>query len=68
MEAVQSYRNWWRPLPGWLKITTSLIAYPAWAIIVYCVATGNAKSTAAFFSFIAFAVVAVLQRALLQKS
>ena len=60
MKAVQSYRDWWRPLPIWLKIATTLIAYPAWAIGVYCVATGNEKSTAAFSSFIAFAVVTVL--------
>lgn len=60
MEAGASYKSWWRPLPKWLKGVTVLVAYPAWILIVYCILTGHAKSTAALFAFVAFAITALL--------
>ena len=60
MEAGESYGYWWRPLPLWLKGVTVLVAYPAWFFGVYCILTGQAKSTAAFSAFVVFAVTALL--------
>ncbi|WP_188513439.1 hypothetical protein [Blastomonas aquatica] len=60
MAVKQSYRNWWRPLPAWVKAATTLVAFPAWLFIVYCIVTGNLKSLEALSAFGVFAVVVVL--------
>jgi hypothetical protein len=60
MEDSSSFKSWWQRLPAWLKGATILVAFPAWLCIVYCVLTGQAKSTSAFAGFASFAVVAIL--------
>jgi len=51
MERLQAYRDWWRPLPAWLKLVTALGIYPAWFLIVYSVFTGASESREAFIAF-----------------
>jgi hypothetical protein len=52
--------DWWRCLPWWLKLVTLLVAFPAWAFIVYCVLTGQADSPPAYAAFVVFAICAAL--------
>jgi hypothetical protein len=51
MERFQTYREWWRPLPAWLKLITAVCIYPAAFFIFYCVLTGTSKSGEAFIAF-----------------
>ncbi len=60
METRISCDSWWRPLPLWLKLLTILAAFPAWLLIIYCVLTGQAKSTEAFAAFSVFAFCAAI--------
>ncbi len=55
-----SHSEWWRGLPGWLKLVYLLLAIPAWLVIVYCVLTGQSKSSTAFAAFLFFAGAALL--------
>ncbi|RYE65475.1 MAG: hypothetical protein EOO81_12640 [Oxalobacteraceae bacterium] len=51
MKRLEAYRDWWRPLPVWLKLVTTVCIYPAWFFIVYCVFTGASESQEAFLAF-----------------
>lgn len=52
-------REWWTGLPIWLKLIYALVTTPAWLFIVYCVFTGQNKSTGALVAFGIAAVSAV---------
>ncbi len=54
-----SHSEWWRGLPLWLKAVDLILALPAWLFIVFCVVTGQNKSTAALGAF-AVCVVSTL--------
>jgi hypothetical protein len=56
----QAYRNWWRPLPTWLKAATTLAALPAWFVIIFAIAAGKAESMVALTAFGVFVAVVVL--------
>ena len=47
--------EWWQGLPPWLKAVYLLVALPAWAVIVFCVITGQSKSSLAISAFVVFA-------------
>jgi hypothetical protein len=60
MKMKGSFAIWWNPLPLWLKFATVSIAYPAWALIVYCIVTGKAKDVLSLWAVGAFAVCVLL--------
>jgi len=55
MKTIGRFANWWKPLPFGLKLVTVLAVYPAWFFIMYCIFTGQAKSTSALVAFLVFA-------------
>lgn len=60
MDRARSYRNWWHPLPIWLKLVTLLCIYPAWLFIAICVFSGASKSREALLVFGVFAIGTLL--------
>ncbi|RJG55457.1 hypothetical protein D0Z70_08610 [Sphingobium terrigena] len=60
MNVKGSFAIWWKPLPLWLKLATVLIAYPAWALIVYCIVSGTAKGALSLWAVGAFGLVVLL--------
>jgi hypothetical protein len=48
---LPSTREWWASLPTWLRLIYALVTIPAWLFIMYCVFTGQDKSTGALIAF-----------------
>ncbi len=60
MTTKTSVAAWLRSLPLWLKVLVVGVAWPAWAVGLFCVLTGRADSPVAYAALAVFGVCAVI--------
>jgi hypothetical protein len=60
MATGTAFATWWRPLPLWLKVLFVAVAWPAWAVGLFCVLTGRADSPLAYAALAVFGLCAVI--------